>query len=127
MVSRITTTGLRNGSWHWSYPFRYHSRKLVSDHFWFNLLPVWILDGAGATNALDKSDRWWLLGACVLLAAGLQVWSFLLLAGGMGFRLATKDFPPVPSRGTLAYYIGVLILLGGILHFVPMGLPANQG
>jgi len=92
-----------------------------------NLLPVWILDGAGATNALDKSDRWWLLGACVLLAVGLQVWSFLLLAGGVGFRLATKDFPPVPSRGTLAYYIGVLILLGGILHFVPMGLPANQG
>ena len=84
-----------------------------------NLLPVWILDGAGATNALDKSDRWWLLGACVLLAVGLQVWSFLLLAGGMGFRLATKDFPPVPSRGTLAYYIGVLVLLGGILHFVP--------
>ena len=92
-----------------------------------NLLPVWILDGAGATNALDKSDRWWLLGACVLLAVGLHVWSFLLLAGGMGFRLATKDFPPVPSRGTLAYYIGVLVLLGGILHFVPTGFPANQG
>jgi Zn-dependent protease len=88
-----------------------------------NLFPVWILDGAGATNALDKADRWMLLGACVLLAFSFQVWPFLLLAGGVGFRLLTKDFPPVPSRATLAYFIGVLILLGGILHFVPMSLP----
>ncbi len=84
-----------------------------------NLLPVWILDGAGATNALDKSDRWWLLGACVLLAVGLQVWSFLLLAGGIGYRLTTKDFPPVASRGTLVYFASVLVLLGGILRFLP--------
>jgi len=91
-----------------------------------NLFPVWILDGAGATNALDKTDRWMLLGACVLLAISLHVWALLLVAGGVGFRLATKDFPPVPSRGTLAYFVGVLVLLSGILHFVPMNFPTNQ-
>jgi Zn-dependent protease len=84
-----------------------------------NLLPVWVLDGAGATAALDKTERWALLGTSVVLAAALGEWTFLLVAGAVGYRLFTKDFPPLPSRATLVYFAGLLVLLGGVLHFVP--------
>jgi len=84
-----------------------------------NLIPVWVLDGAGATEALDKRERWAILGFCVVLAVVLREWTYLLLAGGAGYRLTTKDFPVAPSRATLAYFAAVLVLLGGVLHQVP--------
>jgi len=84
-----------------------------------NLLPLWVLDGAGATAALDKAERWALLGVSVLLAAIMGEWTFLLVAGAIGYRLTTKDFPAVASRGTLIYFASVLVLLGGVLRFLP--------
>jgi Zn-dependent protease len=84
-----------------------------------NLIPVWVLDGAGASEALDKMERWTILGVCVLLAFVLREWTYLLVAGGAGYKLTTKDFPALPSRATLVYFAGVLVLLGGILHMVP--------
>ena len=84
-----------------------------------NLLPIWVLDGAAAIEALDKVERWMILGICVVLAVALREWTYLLMAGAAGYRLTTKDFPAVPSRATLLYFGLVLVLLGGILHFVP--------
>lgn len=84
-----------------------------------NLIPVWVLDGAGASEALDKMERWTVLGVCVVLAIALREWTYLLVAGGAGYQLIRKDFPPVPSRATLIYFAAVLVLLGGVLHFVP--------
>ena len=84
-----------------------------------NLIPVWVLDGAGASEALDKMERWVVMGVCVFLAFVLREWTFLLVAGGMGYKLTTKDFPALPSRATLIYFAGVLVLLGGILRMVP--------
>jgi Zn-dependent protease len=84
-----------------------------------NLLPLWVLDGAGATAALGKSERWALLAVSVLLAPVMGEWTFLLVAGAIGYRLTTKDFPPVASRGTLIYFVSVLVLLGGVLRFLP--------
>ena len=84
-----------------------------------NLIPVWVLDGAGASEALDKLERWLLLGICVVLAVFLHEWTYLLVAGGAGYQLTKKDFPPVPGRATLAYFAAVLVLLGAVLHSVP--------
>ena len=61
-----------------------------------NLTPVWVLDGAQATNALSKSERF------VLLAMTLALWAFLgqglffLVAAGISYRLFTKNFLPCP-------------------------------
>jgi Zn-dependent protease len=84
-----------------------------------NLIPVWVLDGAGASEALNKSERWMLLGICVLLAVLLREWTYLLVAGGAGYQLTRKEFPPVSGRATLVYFAAVLVLLGAVLHSVP--------
>jgi Zn-dependent protease len=84
-----------------------------------NLTPVWILDGGQAATALIKSERIVLLAACLLLwlVAGQGI--FFLVAAGLTYRLFTKDFPPLPSRRTLLYYLGLIGGYGLLLHFLP--------
>jgi Zn-dependent protease len=84
-----------------------------------NLIPVWVLDGAGANEALNKMERWAIVGICVALAVLLREWTYLLVAGGAGYQLTKKEFPPVSGRATLGYFAAVLVLLGVVLHFVP--------
>jgi len=84
-----------------------------------NLIPVWVLDGAGASEALDKMERWAILGICVVLAVLLREWTYFLVAGGAGYQVTKKDFPPVSGRATLAYFAAVLVLLGVVLYLVP--------
>src|ERR1700722_15144914 len=69
-----------------------------------NLIPVWILDGGQATNALDRNGRWILLAAAVLCAVVFQESVFLLVAVGFIWRLFTRDLPPVASQITVAYF-----------------------
>jgi len=76
-------------------------------------------NGAGATNALDKSDRWWLLGACRIASRRLQVWSFLLLAGGIGYRLTTKDFPAGGEPGHAGLFCERAGAAGGNIAVLP--------
>jgi len=47
-----------------------------------NLIPVWVLDGGQATNALDRNGRWSLLAAAVLCALVFQESVFLFVAAG---------------------------------------------
>ena len=84
-----------------------------------NLIPVWILDGGQATNALDRNGRWILLAAAVLCALVFQESVFLLVAVGFIWRLFTKDLPPVASQRTVAYFICILGFLGAVLRTVP--------
>jgi Zn-dependent protease len=84
-----------------------------------NLIPVWILDGGQATNALDRNSRWILLGSAVFLALIFQEGVFVLVAGGFLWRLFTKDLPTVSSPRTAAYFAGVMAFLGAVLRFVP--------
>ncbi|MBS1840635.1 MAG: site-2 protease family protein [Acidobacteria bacterium] len=84
-----------------------------------NLIPVWVLDGAGASEAMNKTDRCVILGFCVALAILFWEGSYLLVAGGVGYQLTKKEFPAVPGRATLAYFAVVLVLLGAVLRFVP--------
>jgi Zn-dependent protease len=84
-----------------------------------NLIPVWILDGGQATNALDRNGRWILLAAAVLCALLFQESVFLLVAVGFIWRLFTRDLPPVASQITVAYFICILGFLGAVLRTVP--------
>ena len=84
-----------------------------------NLIPVWALDGGQAAAALNKSERFVLLSACLLLwlVAGQGVFVFVAL--GFVYRLFTKDLPPQPSPAISAYFTGVLACLALVLWLIP--------
>ena len=87
-----------------------------------NLIPIWILDGGKAANALG------LVGRIGLLAAALAAWLYFgeaiyfLVAAGIGFRLFTKDKPTEDDWSIWFYYVVLLGALGAVLHFVPAQL-----
>ena len=87
-----------------------------------NLIPVWMLDGGSAMNALDKMQRIVVLVATLLLwyASGQQL--FLLVAAGTVYRLFTKDLPDQPSAKATIYFIVLLFALAWLLHAVPKQL-----
>jgi Zn-dependent protease len=84
-----------------------------------NLIPVWVLDGGQAANALDRSGRWAILASAILFALLFQEAPFLFVAGGAAWRLFTKDMAPVGSFRTAAYFIGIMCFLGLVLRSVP--------
>jgi Zn-dependent protease len=84
-----------------------------------NLIPVWVLDGGQAANALSKTERWLLLGLSLLLWLGFGEGLFFLVAAGFVYRLFTKDLPPAQAPRISVYYAVVLVLLGAILYLVP--------
>jgi Zn-dependent protease len=84
-----------------------------------NLIPVWALDGGQAAFALDKTERLWLLSACVALWLLLGQNVFFLVALGACYRLFAKDLPERPSRATAAYFVSVLTSLGLVMWFLP--------
>jgi Zn-dependent protease len=84
-----------------------------------NLIPVWVLDGGKAMDALAAVER------SALLAVTMALWLFtgeglfFLVAAGITYRLFTKDKPKASSWSTWSYYAAVLVALGVLLHFVP--------
>jgi Zn-dependent protease len=84
-----------------------------------NLIPVWVLDGGQATLALGKTERWILLTASLALWLVLHESVFVLVAGGMIWRLFTKDLAPNPSRLIATYYTAVLASLGIVMSLMP--------
>ena len=84
-----------------------------------NLVPVLFFDGAQATYALNRLGRGLVLATCVLLFALMHEGIFLLLAAGMVWRMFTRDAPEENSASTLAWYVGLLIVLGAFLYLLP--------
>jgi Zn-dependent protease len=87
-----------------------------------NLIPIWILDGGKAANALG------LVGRMGLLAVSLAAWLYFgetiyfLVAAGIGYRLFTKDKPAEDDWTVWFYYAALLGALGLVLHAVPAQL-----
>jgi Zn-dependent protease len=84
-----------------------------------NLIPVWVLDGSQAVNALDRNCRFAILASAALCALFFKESAFLLVALGVVWRLFTKDLPAVPSYRTAAYFIVIMGFLGLVLSSVP--------
>jgi Zn-dependent protease len=85
-----------------------------------NLIPVWILDGAGAIPPLDKMGRISLL----VFSALLFWWSgqvvLLLLVAGFAWQLYRK---PIPEDGSVAvqlYFAALIAALAWLLHAMPL-------
>lgn len=85
-----------------------------------NLIPVWALDGGQAASALGKAERWLLLIICLVLWLFLGQTLFFLVAGGVVYRLFTKDLPAQPSPSTAAYFVAVLVSLGVLMWTLPV-------
>jgi Zn-dependent protease len=84
-----------------------------------NLIPVAILDGGHAASALGKTQRFWLVTVAVALGILLGEGVFFLVAAGAVWRLFTKDLPAQSSAFATAYFVTVLVLLGGVLRLIP--------
>jgi len=84
-----------------------------------NLIPIWILDGGQAAVALSKTERLILLAACLFLWLFVGESVFVLVAAGVVYRLFTNDLPPQPSPAIAAYFVGVLLALGLLIHQIP--------
>lgn len=84
-----------------------------------NLIPVWALDGGQAAAALNKTERFIVLSACLFLWLFVGEGIFVLVAAGFVYRLFTKDLPPLPSPRISAYFVGVLACLALVLWLMP--------
>ena len=89
-----------------------------------NLIPVWILDGSQAANALGRTARAALLAAALAIFLLLHQGVFLLVGAGALWRLFTRDLPAQAGDAdegwsTLVYYIAVMAALALLLHTLP--------
>lgn len=101
-----------------------HGVWLAVAHFagWLNLLnliPVSILDGGAAMNALGRQERLAVLAVSVIMFAILHDFLFLLVAAGTAFRIWKRDFPLQPKQGIAYYFVG-LVLGNGFLSWFSM-------
>ena len=84
-----------------------------------NLIPVFGLDGAQATMALNRMQRGLLLAASIAFYAFLHEGVFLFVAAGMAWRLFTGAAPEQPSTPTMVRYMLLFLLLGSLMWIVP--------
>jgi len=85
----------------------------------FNLIPVWILDGGKAIESLALAPRLALLGVACAVGIAARQPIYILVAGGIGFRLFTHDKPDQNDWSSLTYYSAVLVALGLLLYLSP--------
>jgi Zn-dependent protease len=88
-----------------------------------NLLPVWILDGAGAVLPLDKMGR-----ISLLVFSGLLFWwtgeaTLLIVAAGFAWQLYRKPIPTDGSVTVQLYFAVLLATLAWLLHATPIARP----
>lgn len=85
-----------------------------------NLIPIWVLDGAKAVDALGQLER---LGL-VTLTLGLWFYTreniLLFVTAGLVWRLFTKDKPFKEDWSTWFYFAALLAILALTLHAVPI-------
>jgi Zn-dependent protease len=80
-----------------------------------NLIPVWVLDGGQAIQALNKTERIVVACAALLLAVSFGQPVLLLVAAGAAYRAFTKDVPAAPDRAVTVYYLLILAALGFLI------------
>jgi len=88
-----------------------------------NLIPVWMLDGAGAVQPLDRTGRISLLVFGVLLFWWTGQLTLLFLAAGFAWQLYRKLIPQEGSLGVQLYFAALLVGLSWLLHATPIANP----
>jgi Zn-dependent protease len=88
-----------------------------------NLIPVWMLDGNGAIQPLDRMGR-----LSLLVFSGLLFWwsgelVLLMLGAGFLWQLYRKQIPSDGSVAVQLYFAGVLGALAWLLHAMPLVRP----
>jgi len=84
-----------------------------------NLIPVFGLDGAQATFALDKMQRWLVLATALIAFGLLHEGIFLFIVAGMAFRLWKGGEADKPSTRTLLKFVLILFVLGLVIFRFP--------
>ncbi len=84
-----------------------------------NLIPVLGLDGAQATYALDRTQRWLILATALIFFGLLHEGVYLFIALGMGWRLWQGGYADKPSTQTMVRYVLLLFLLGLVIYRFP--------
>ncbi len=84
-----------------------------------NLVPVFGLDGAQATYALNRMQRWLVLATALIFFGWLQEYVFLFVALGMGYRVLTGESAEKPSTRTMVQYVLLLFALGMLMYTFP--------
>jgi Zn-dependent protease len=80
----------------------------------FNLIPVWQLDGSRGLRSLTRSQRGMVLAAALGLWMITAVPMLLLIAAGCTYRLFTKDWQTEPDREGLMQFVGLLVAFAAI-------------
>jgi Zn-dependent protease len=80
----------------------------------FNLIPVWQLDGSRGLRSLTRAQRG------IVLATAVGLWMIasdpmlLLISAGCAYRLFTKDWQSEPDREGLMQFVGLLVAFAAI-------------
>jgi len=85
-----------------------------------NLIPVWVLDGSGAVQPLDRMGRASLLVFAVLLFWWSGQPTLLLVAAGLGWQLYRKQLPTDGSVTVQIYFAALMAVLAWLLHATPL-------
>ena len=80
----------------------------------FNLIPVWQLDGSRGVRSLTRTERGIVLAAAFGLWMITAVPMLLLISAGCAYRMFTKDWQTEPDREGLMQFIGLLVALSAI-------------
>jgi Zn-dependent protease len=88
----------------------------------FNLTPVWMLDGGRGFRALDRQQRLYWLGLAAVLWYVTGAGLFILLMVGAAYRIFwKKDHAPEPDQGAFFQFMGLLVVFGALLLWIPKG------
>ncbi len=91
-----------------------------------NLVPIWILDGAGAVRPLDRMARGSLLAFCLLLWWWSGELTLLLPAAGFTWQLFRGEETENSSLRVQLLFAALLGVLGWLIHATPVAAGAGM-
>src|ERR1035438_1388612 len=80
----------------------------------FNLIPVWQLDGSRGLRSLTRAQRGIVLATAVGLWMITATPMLLLISAGCAYRLFTRDWQDEPDNEGLMHYLGLLVAFAAI-------------